>query len=167
MQDFIPLPMDVATCMYYTGIDPTGGGEVYVPKGARMRRWQRALLQYFKPENYATVREALRARPGPRGLDRPGPECLMSGRGRRGGSEDNRMFTPDQYQLLDFGEGRRLERFGEVTLDRPCPAAERITRADPAAWPLADARFDAARAPRGNGPAVARCPSSGRSVMGR
>ena len=64
MQDFIPLPMDVATCMYYTGIDPTGGDEVYVPKGDRMRRWQRALLQYFKPENYAMVREALReARP--------------------------------------------------------------------------------------------------------
>ena len=24
------------------------------------------------------------------------------------------MFTPDQYQLLDFGDGRRLERFGAV-----------------------------------------------------
>jgi 23S rRNA (cytosine1962-C5)-methyltransferase len=59
------------------------------------------------------------------------------------------MFSPDQYQLLDFGEGRRLERFGEVTLDRPCPAAEGIARADPAAWPLADARFDRGEGPEG------------------
>jgi len=59
------------------------------------------------------------------------------------------MFTPDQYQLLDFGDGRRLERFGGVTLDRPCPAAEQIARADPAAWPQADARFDRSDSERG------------------
>jgi 23S rRNA (cytosine1962-C5)-methyltransferase len=34
------------------------------------------------------------------------------------------MFSPDQYQLLDFGDGRKLERFGELVLDRPSPAAE-------------------------------------------
>ena len=37
------------------------GESVYVPRGARERRLQRALLQYFKPENYADVREALEA----------------------------------------------------------------------------------------------------------
>jgi 23S rRNA (cytosine1962-C5)-methyltransferase len=52
------------------------------------------------------------------------------------------MFTADQYQLLDFGEGRRLERFGAITLDRPCPTAEGVTQADPAAWRQADARFE-------------------------
>lgn len=51
------------------------------------------------------------------------------------------MFSPDQYELLDFGEGRRLERFGAVTLDRPCPAAEGIARAAPEIWRAADARF--------------------------
>ncbi len=30
----------------------------------------------------------------------------------------------DQYALLDFGEGRKLERFGPIVLDRPCPAAQ-------------------------------------------
>lgn len=30
---------------------------------------------------------------------------------------------PD-YELLDFGAGRRLERLGELVLDRPCPTAE-------------------------------------------
>ena len=52
------------------------------------------------------------------------------------------MFTPDQYQLIDFGRGRRLESFGPWRLDRPCPAVERIARADPDTWPQADARFD-------------------------
>ncbi len=27
------------------------------------------------------------------------------------------------YQLLDFGNGRKLERFGELTVNRPCPGA--------------------------------------------
>ena len=59
------------------------------------------------------------------------------------------MFAPDQYQLLDFGDGRRLERFAGVTLDRPCPAAERIAPADQAAWRQADARFDRTDSERG------------------
>ncbi len=33
------------------------------------------------------------------------------------------MFDPTQYELLDFGDGRKLERFGEFVLDRPSPAA--------------------------------------------
>ena len=33
VQDFIPAPFDIATCMYYTGIDPFTGEEVYVAKG--------------------------------------------------------------------------------------------------------------------------------------
>ena len=33
-------------------------------------------------------------------------------------------WSPDQYALLDFGSGRKLERFGNIVLDRPCPAAE-------------------------------------------
>ncbi|MCG8585599.1 MAG: class I SAM-dependent methyltransferase [Pirellulales bacterium] len=52
------------------------------------------------------------------------------------------MFTPDQYQLLDFGRGRRLERFGEIVLDRPCPVAEHEPVADEAAWRSADARYE-------------------------
>jgi 23S rRNA (cytosine1962-C5)-methyltransferase len=52
------------------------------------------------------------------------------------------MFPQDQYQLLDFGDGRRLERFGEITLDRPCPAAAEMRQANPGAWQNADARFD-------------------------
>jgi uncharacterized radical SAM protein YgiQ len=59
VQDFIPAPHDLATAMYYTGRNPETGLPMPVAKGMRDRRLQRALLQFFKPENYFEVREAL------------------------------------------------------------------------------------------------------------
>jgi len=59
VQDFIPAPFDIATCMYYTGIDPFTRKQVHVDRHLRNRRLQRALMQFFKPENYFQVREAL------------------------------------------------------------------------------------------------------------
>lgn len=50
-------------------------------------------------------------------------------------------FSPNQYSLIDFGEGRRLERFGPLVLDRPCPAAGQTPRAAQSCWATADARF--------------------------
>ncbi|PIP81651.1 MAG: YgiQ family radical SAM protein [Elusimicrobia bacterium CG_4_9_14_3_um_filter_62_55] len=59
VQDFIPAPHDLATAMYYTGRDPHTGKEIPVAKGLKDRKLQRALLQFFKPENWFEVREAL------------------------------------------------------------------------------------------------------------
>jgi uncharacterized radical SAM protein YgiQ len=59
VQDFIPAPFDIATCMYYTGIDPFSRQEVYIARHLKDRKMQRALLQFFKPENYFEVRKAL------------------------------------------------------------------------------------------------------------
>jgi radical SAM superfamily enzyme YgiQ (UPF0313 family) len=59
VQDFIPSPFDIAACMYYTGLDPMTGKPVYVARGGRQRRLQRALLQFWKPEHYFDVRQAL------------------------------------------------------------------------------------------------------------
>jgi hypothetical protein len=42
--------------MYYTGIDPFTKQAVYVARNLRDRKLQRALLQFFKPENYFEVR---------------------------------------------------------------------------------------------------------------
>src|SRR5437764_944858 len=53
------MARDVATCVYYTGIDPFSKQEVYVARQLRDRKLQRALLQFFKPENYFEVRKAL------------------------------------------------------------------------------------------------------------
>jgi 23S rRNA (cytosine1962-C5)-methyltransferase len=52
------------------------------------------------------------------------------------------MFNCDQYQLLDFGDGRRLESFGDFVLDRPCPAVEMAAKSAPGAWKKADAVFE-------------------------
>ncbi len=59
VQDFIPAPFDIATCMWYTGIDPFTKMAVPIARGLRDRKLQRALMQFFKPENYFEVREAL------------------------------------------------------------------------------------------------------------
>lgn len=59
VQDFIPAPFDVATAMYYTGINPFTKEPVYVAQHLRDRKLQRALMQFFKPENYFDVRKAL------------------------------------------------------------------------------------------------------------
>ena len=59
VQDFIPAPFDIATCMWYTGIDPFTKKPVQIARGLRDRRLQRALMQFFKPENYFEVRAAL------------------------------------------------------------------------------------------------------------
>jgi hypothetical protein len=55
---FMQIAPDIATCRYYTGIDPFTKKPVNVSKGMRDRKMQRALMQFFKPENYFTVREA-------------------------------------------------------------------------------------------------------------
>jgi hypothetical protein len=67
---------DVATCTYYTGIDPFTKEEVYVARGLRDRKLQRALMQFFKPENYFTVREAL-VQAGRADLIGGGCDCLI------------------------------------------------------------------------------------------
>jgi radical SAM superfamily enzyme YgiQ (UPF0313 family) len=59
VQDFIPAPFDIATCMYYTGLDPFTKEPVHVAHNLKDRKLQRALLQFFKPENYFEVRKAL------------------------------------------------------------------------------------------------------------
>jgi 23S rRNA (cytosine1962-C5)-methyltransferase len=45
-----------------------------------------------------------------------------------------------QYELLDSGEGRKLERFGRVILDRPDPQAL-WKKNDPQQWAAAQAHF--------------------------
>jgi uncharacterized radical SAM protein YgiQ len=79
VQDFIPAPMDVATAMYYTGIDPFTKKKVYVAQHLRDRKLQRALLQFFKPENYFEVRTAL-LKAGRGDLIGNGCDCLIPGK---------------------------------------------------------------------------------------
>ena len=47
-----------------------------------------------------------------------------------------------EYALIDAGHGKRLERFGEVTMVRPDPFALWQPAGDPKAWQSADATFE-------------------------
>lgn len=59
VQDFIPTPGTLSTCMYYTGLDPRTMEKVYVPRSAEEKSMQRALIQYRNPANYDLVARAL------------------------------------------------------------------------------------------------------------
>ena len=52
------------------------------------------------------------------------------------------MFSDTEYELLDFGDGRKLERLGELILDRPSPPAEKSTPANPKLWSQAMLRYE-------------------------
>lgn len=59
VQDFYPTPGTVSTCMFYTGLDPYTLKPVYVARSHEEKAMQRALLQYYLPENAPRVRKAL------------------------------------------------------------------------------------------------------------
>jgi len=60
IQDFIPLPMTLASCLYHTGINPVTNEHIYSAKTFRERKMQRALIQHKNPQNRQLVKEALR-----------------------------------------------------------------------------------------------------------
>lgn len=76
VQDFYPTPGTVSTCMFYTGLDPYTMKPIYVPKTPAEKAEQRALLQYFRPENRAIVLRALREA-GRSDLIGYGEKCLV------------------------------------------------------------------------------------------
>ena len=124
VQDFIPTPGSLSTCMYYTGINPLDGKPVYVAKKGRDKAKQRALMQYKNIENYDLVKEAL-IEANRRDLIGFGPECLIpprpigqgkmqnqgrkkSGQSRSGQSRYARSSSPSQVNKT---KGERKRRF--------------------------------------------------------
>ena len=124
VQDFIPTPGSLSTCMYYTGINPLDGKPVYVAKKGRDKAKQRALMQYKNIENYDLVKEAL-IEANRRDLIGFGPECLIpprpigqgkmqnqgrkkSGQSRSGQSRYVRSGSPSQVNKT---KGERKRRF--------------------------------------------------------
>ncbi|MBR6760659.1 MAG: YgiQ family radical SAM protein [Oscillospiraceae bacterium] len=81
VQDFYPTPGTISTCMFYTGLDPYTLQPIYVPRTAKEKAEQRALLQYFKPENEAVIRAAL-IKANRRDLIGSGPHCLIPSESR-------------------------------------------------------------------------------------
>ncbi|HLJ94626.1 MAG TPA: DUF3362 domain-containing protein [Gemmataceae bacterium] len=85
----MPMAHDIATALYHTEIDPFTKKEVYVAKGLRDRKMQRALMQFSKPENWFTVREAL-IQAGRHDLIGSGCDCLIPANPPKGALEARR-----------------------------------------------------------------------------
>ena len=84
--------------MYYTGINPMNGKEIYVTTDYREKQLQRALLQYSRPENANLVREALK-KAGREDLIGNSAECLV-----------RPAFGQAKNAKLDLGSGRQSQK---------------------------------------------------------
>ena len=111
VQDFIPAPFDVATAMYHTGLDPFTKKPVHVAKQLRDRKLQRALMQFFKPENYFEVRRALE-KAGRQDLIGNDCDSLIPSTPPREALEArrrnaNQRFRGEYVHSLDQGKGKQ------------------------------------------------------------
>ena len=99
VQDYYPTPGTASTVMYYTGIDPLTGKNVYVATDYHEKQLQRALLQFNRPQNAELVRQAL-IKAGREDLIGYGKDCLV--RPQAGfshkNSPDNKAPTKNKKQ---------------------------------------------------------------------
>ncbi|MCB9883596.1 MAG: YgiQ family radical SAM protein [Planctomycetes bacterium] len=102
VQDFIPAPMDIATCMYFTGLDPMTMQPVDTVTKLRDRKVQRALLQFFAPENWFVVRKALIDH-GRKDLIGNGKHCLIPEHPPKEARDARRKAAKDSVE--DSGAG--------------------------------------------------------------
>lgn len=59
VQMFMPTPATIATAIFVSGVDPYTKQPIFVARGGRERSRQRALLFYWRQEEWPHVREAL------------------------------------------------------------------------------------------------------------
>ncbi len=115
VQDFYPTPGTISTCMYYTGLDPMTMKKVYVARNPEEKRMQRALLQYKKPENAATVRKAL-IKAGREDLIGYGKECLIIP--ERKGAYNNGSTNNKRQGSFNKNKGRASKSGGRAQRKR-------------------------------------------------
>ena len=75
VQDFIPAPFDIATCMYHTGLDPFTGEEVFIAKHLRNRKMQQRSFSSSSPRTTSRCKPLLSA--GRAELIGSGCDCLI------------------------------------------------------------------------------------------
>ena len=112
VQDFIPAPFDIATCMYHTGMDPFTKKPVYIARTLRDRKLQRALMQFFKPENYFEVRKALELA-GRKDLIGSGCDALIPAQPPKEAIEARRRQANDADHYHSVANPAKGERPGE------------------------------------------------------
>ena len=105
VQDFMPTPGSLSTCIYYTGVDPRNGTKVTVVRGDREKRMQRALMQFARPENHRIVEEALRLANREDLIGKDPSRCLIRN-GTRAGATDQRAIRRPSKNRADAFEPR-------------------------------------------------------------
>jgi uncharacterized radical SAM protein YgiQ len=108
VQMFMPTPATLATATYVSGFDPFTRKPVHVARGGRERSRQRALLFYWKKEEWPYVREALRAW-GRTDLIGRGPDALVPS-GPAYGAWSERARVGDRRIRYDTNMGMKVER---------------------------------------------------------
>lgn len=114
VQDFYPTPGTISTCMFYTGIDPYTMKEVYVPKTEEEKSMQRALLQYFIPENKQKVIKAL-IKAGRKDLIGYDSKCLIQPMSNQNNYKGNNKGQKSSY---NSNKNNSRNRNGKQTKDR-------------------------------------------------
>jgi hypothetical protein len=108
VQDFIPAPLDLATAMYYTGLDPRTLEPVAISRHLRDRKLQRALMQFFVPENYFLVRKALE-QAGRKDLIGDGCDALIPSQPPREALSARRQRAAQDFDRYVHERGQRPE----------------------------------------------------------
>jgi hypothetical protein len=98
--------------MYYTGIEPFTKKPTYVAKGMQDRKMQRGLMQFFKPENWFTVREAL-IEAGRQDLIGDGCDCLITANPPKAVIEARRRRANDSDHYHSIANPAKGEPAGE------------------------------------------------------
>ena len=114
VQDFYPTPGTISTCMFYTGIDPYTMKEVYVPKTEEEKSMQRALLQYFIPENKQKVIKAL-IKAGRKDLIGYDSKCLVQPMSNQNNYKGNNKGQKSSYNSNKYNSRNRN---GKQTKDK-------------------------------------------------
>lgn len=114
VQDFYPTPGTISTCMFYTGIDPYTMKEVYVPKSEEEKSMQRALLQYFIPENKSKVIKAL-IKAGRKDLIGYDSKCLVQPMSNQNDYKGNNKGQKSSY---NSNKNNFRNRNGKQTKDK-------------------------------------------------
>lgn len=114
VQDFYPTPGTISTCMFYTGIDPYTMKEVYVPKTEEEKSMQRALLQYFIPENKQKVIKAL-IKAGRKDLIGYDSKCLVQPMSNQNNYKGN---NKGQKSSCNSNKNNSRNRNGKQTKDK-------------------------------------------------
>jgi hypothetical protein len=121
VQEFVPGPFELATCMYYTGLNPITVQPVYVPMKLRERRLQKALLMYDDPNSYHDIKAALKET-GREDLIGTGADCLIA------------PYPPKSLSMRRSSRVKRLqtqnERDKKSKVDRRTMFAEKLRQAE-------------------------------------